>query len=31
MGIKFAREYNDIIDDFTQALHSIDECYAFWR
>lgn len=29
MGIKFAREYNDIIDDFTQALHSIDECYSF--
>ncbi|OXM83206.1 hypothetical protein [Paenibacillus rigui] len=29
MGIKFGREYNDIIDDFTQALHSIDECYTF--
>jgi hypothetical protein len=29
MGIKFGREYEDIIHDFTEALLSIDECYAF--
>jgi len=29
MGVKFGREYPDIINDFTEALHSIDECYAF--
>ncbi|PZE20119.1 hypothetical protein [Paenibacillus xerothermodurans] len=29
MGIKFGREYPDIITDFTEALCSIDECYTF--
>lgn len=29
MGIKFGREYPDIISDFTEALLSIDECYSF--
>ncbi|TDF92139.1 hypothetical protein [Paenibacillus piri] len=29
MGVKFGREYPDIINDFTDALHSIDECYSF--
>lgn len=29
MGIKFGREYPDIINDFTEALYSIDECYSF--
>jgi hypothetical protein len=29
MGIKFGREYPDIIKDFTEALCSIEECYTF--
>ncbi|MCR8636071.1 MULTISPECIES: hypothetical protein [Paenibacillus] len=29
MGIKFGREYPDIINDFTEALYSMDECYSF--
>jgi hypothetical protein len=29
MGIKFGREYEDIIGDFTEALLSIEECYTF--
>jgi len=29
MGIKFGREYNDIIDDFTEALQSVERCHEF--
>lgn len=29
MGIKFGREYSDIINDFTDALTGIGECYTF--
>lgn len=29
MGIKFGREYSDIITDFTDALQGIDGCYEF--
>jgi hypothetical protein len=29
MGIKFGREYPDIINDFTDALSSIEESYKF--
>ncbi|MCZ8514555.1 hypothetical protein O9H85_19430 [Paenibacillus filicis] len=29
MGIKFGREYSDIISDFTDALQGIDGCYEF--
>lgn len=29
MGIKFGREYNDIIHDFTDALQTIDGCHEF--
>ncbi|MFC0213721.1 hypothetical protein ACFFK0_14850 [Paenibacillus chartarius] len=28
MGVKFGREYGDIINDFTQALGSIDDLYT---
>jgi hypothetical protein len=29
MGIKFGREYEDIIHDFSEALLGIDECSTF--
>lgn len=29
MGIKFGREYRDIIDDFTNALQEIEGCHEF--
>ncbi|AFH66114.1 hypothetical protein ACVNS2_36115 [Paenibacillus caseinilyticus] len=29
MGIRFGREYNDIISDFTEALQGIDGCHEF--
>ncbi|WP_159881942.1 hypothetical protein [Paenibacillus puerhi] len=29
MGIKFGREYKDIIGDFTEALQSVDGCHEF--
>lgn len=29
MGIKFGREYNDIINDFTDALQGVEGCYDF--
>ncbi|MGG1597236.1 MULTISPECIES: hypothetical protein [Paenibacillus] len=29
MGIKFGREYNDIINDFTDALRGVEGCCEF--
>jgi hypothetical protein len=31
MGIKFGREYNDIIEDFTEALKSVGELYSLFE
>lgn len=31
MGIKFGREYTDIIADFTEALQSVGDLYAFFE
>ncbi|MDQ1911015.1 hypothetical protein RAC89_11190 [Paenibacillus sp. GD4] len=31
MGIKFGREYNDIITDFTEALMGIEEPYSIFE
>ncbi|WP_281883735.1 hypothetical protein [Paenibacillus sp. YYML68] len=29
MGVKFGREYKDIIHDFTKALQEVEGCYDF--
>lgn len=29
MGVKFAREYKDIIQDFTEALQAVKGCHDF--
>jgi hypothetical protein len=31
MGIKFAREYNDIIKDLVEDIKGIDEFYSFFE
>lgn len=29
MGVKFGREYEDIVTDLTAAIRQIDDCYEF--
>jgi hypothetical protein len=31
MGVKFGREYNDIIEDLTAAIHKINQVYEFFE
>lgn len=31
MGVKFAREYNDIVKDLTNAIAQIQDCYTFFE
>lgn len=31
MGVKFGREYNDIVDDLTTAIGQIKNCYDFFE
>lgn len=31
MGVKFGREYEDIVKDLTAAIAQIDDCYQFFE
>lgn len=31
MGVKFAREYEDIVKDLTNAIAQIKDCYTFFE
>lgn len=31
MGVKFGREYNDIVNDLTTAIGQIRDCYDFFE
>ena len=31
MGVKFAREYEDIVEELARAIGEIDDCYHFFE